>query len=267
MKFDILTEHKHASGVYIIRNSVNGKVYVGSAANFWKRYQKHANNLKNQNHHCAPLQRFAAKYGADKLRFEVLELTQLEKQALIECEQKWIDCLRCCDRESGFNLAPVAGSTLGVKHSEESRAARVGKRLSEETKRRLSEAHKGKSQKPFTEEQRERQRAAVSAAAKLKKGRPATPRTTEQREQQRAAVVAANTGRKMPPESVRKSAEARRGKKRSPEVGAKISAAFAAKREENPLFMRGKKPPRTAEHSRKIIEARRANAFARQSAV
>ena len=46
MQFNIPAEHKNASGIYIIRNSVNRKVYVGSAKSFYERYHGHCNRLK-----------------------------------------------------------------------------------------------------------------------------------------------------------------------------------------------------------------------------
>lgn len=224
MQFNIPAEHKNASGVYIIRNSVNAKVYVGSAVDFWKRYRKHRNNLKNTNHHSLPLQRFVDKYESKILRFELLEVIALCKVALLEAEQKWIIHYESSDRKKGFNMAPAAGSLLGYKHPFRKRAPH-----SEETRRIMSENRK-RNPILLTPEQRERQRTAVSAASRLRKGKPATPRTPEQEERRIASVRAANTGRKMPEEHKKKLSDARKGKKRDPAIGEKISQAHRARK-------------------------------------
>lgn len=244
MQFNIPVEHKNASGVYIIRNSVNAKVYVGSAINFRKRHCKHLSSLKIGNHHSQHLQRFVSKCGEACLSFELLESTELTQEAMICCEQKWIDFYNASDRRKGYNMAPTAGSSLGCKRSDE-------------TKRTLSE-HRKNNPTLLTPEQRERQRAAASTAAKLRKGKPATPRTAEQKERQRAAVIAANTGRKMSPEAVRKSAEARKGKKRDPAVGEKIRAALAAKKAAGVVLGRAKGTILTEQQRQNISAGKRA---------
>ena len=79
------------SGIYQIRNLVNGKVYVGSAVNLRARMQSHFGELKNNKHNNRHLQRAYDKYGLDKFVFEVLEY--VEKDMLLEREQYYIDTL------------------------------------------------------------------------------------------------------------------------------------------------------------------------------
>src|SRR3970040_1255088 len=50
-------------GVYKILNVMNGKVYVGSAANFKSRWKFHLGQLRYGNHHSITLQRAYNKYG------------------------------------------------------------------------------------------------------------------------------------------------------------------------------------------------------------
>jgi group I intron endonuclease len=89
MQFNIPAEHKHASGVYIIRNSVNSKVYVGSAVNFRKRFYKHCHSIRKGQHNSVHLQRHADKHGIGTLSFEVLQLC--EASDLREQEQDWLN--------------------------------------------------------------------------------------------------------------------------------------------------------------------------------
>ena len=61
-------------GIYAIRNTANGKLYVGSAISIARRWQVHRSNLKTGVHRCNPLQRAYAKHGVDAFFYEVLEL-------------------------------------------------------------------------------------------------------------------------------------------------------------------------------------------------
>jgi group I intron endonuclease len=72
MQFNISDEHKNASGVYIIRNTVNDKVYVGSAKKSSSRYSGHLYQLRKGVHHSVTLQRFVQKYGLEALVFDRL---------------------------------------------------------------------------------------------------------------------------------------------------------------------------------------------------
>lgn len=200
MQFNIPAEHRKASGVYIIRNSVNDKVYVGSAQNFKTRFYNHSRTLRLAQHHAIGLQRFVDKYGLKELSFELLELA--EPDNLVQCEQKWMDYYCCCEYAKGFNTLPAAGSPRGYKHSAETRAKLVAAHknrgpVSAETRAKQSAVHKGKIVSAET-------RAKKSASGK---GRICTPET-------RAKISAAN-----------------RGKQRSAEV--KAAMAIAGVRPEN----------------------------------
>jgi group I intron endonuclease len=146
MKFNIPAEHKNASGVYIIRNSLNDKVYVGSAVNFATRFYGHFSQLKNDKHHSKLLQRFVTKYGLETLSFELLELTVSEKEAIIQCEQKWLDTYQSFNKTQGFNSCSIAGSTMGVRPNAATRlklsAAKKGRVFSAEHRQKMSEAAK-----------------------------------------------------------------------------------------------------------------------------
>jgi group I intron endonuclease len=65
-------------------------------------------------HHSAFLQNSWKKHGKAAFSFEVLELIPV-KEHLIAREQFWIDALGASKRATGFNIAPMAGSTLGMK--------------------------------------------------------------------------------------------------------------------------------------------------------
>lgn len=162
------------SGIYAIRNMVNGKLYVGSAISLKQRWHVHRSSLRRKKHHSIKLQRSWDKYGEASFEFVVLEPVT-DKDDLIPREQYWIDLLNVVD--DGFNYAAIAGSLLGfkfseaarakmsaslmgnqnakgVKHTEQTRAkitaGLIGRRHSEETKKKMSDFNKGKVFSPET---------------------------------------------------------------------------------------------------------------------
>lgn len=187
LKFEI------PSGIYAIRNVVNGKVYVGSAVNLRIRWKNHRNGLIKQTHHNRHLQGAFNKYGESNLQFIVLEFVS-DVNSLVNREQVHIDSHQAANKKYGYNLAPTAGNCLGVKMPPEAIA-------------KTAAAHRGMKRSAET-------RALISAAGKGKK----IPQHVID------AVVRAHKGKKMSPEAIAKSANSRRGKKLSPEHRAKITA-------------------------------------------
>lgn len=145
------------SGIYQIKNQINGKRYIGSAVSIRHRWAQHLNDLCRGKHHNTHLQRAFNKYDEAIFVFEILEETKLEN--LIEWEQHYFDTLK-----PEYNISPTAGSSLGVRHSEETRAKmciamtgernsnygktgeqhpRYGKRHSAKTRAEMSIAHMG----------------------------------------------------------------------------------------------------------------------------
>lgn len=147
-------EHR-VPAIYRITNLVNGKIYVGQTVDFYNRYHKHKNSVRDNSAGGRAIVAAFRKYGFEKFKFEILESPAIGE--LTEREQFWIDSLCACKKEIGYNLAPAAGSCLGVKHSKETREkvsrASSGRKHSEQTKRLMSQIHKGKR---LTEEHRKR---------------------------------------------------------------------------------------------------------------
>lgn len=116
-----------------------GKVYIGSAINYGKRYNQHTSALNNDRHSSVKLQRAWNKYGKEAFSFLVVEV--VESHLMIEREQFYIDLFDCARK--GYNICPVAGNTLGRMHSHETRKKisikATGRKASEETKRKMSE--------------------------------------------------------------------------------------------------------------------------------
>lgn len=133
-----------ATGVYAIRNKLNGKLYVGSAAkSFYDRWHIHLSDLRSDKpHHSRYLQRSWGKHGEEAFEFIVLENCPPEQ--CIEREQWWLDETQSADSEFGYNMSPTAGSPLGIKRSEatKQRTSEGAKNRTDEAKKRFHEATK-----------------------------------------------------------------------------------------------------------------------------
>lgn len=158
------------TGVYLIENVANGRRYVGSAASLKKRWREHRRQLAEGRHHSRFLQRAWDKYGPLFFKFQVV--AYCDKANLLFYEQRLIDGLN-----PDYNVAPVAGSQLGYRHTDETRekmsiarrrnpsSPRKGMTHSAESKAKISESRKGKGGGPRSPERL----AKISAALK---GRP-----------------------------------------------------------------------------------------------
>lgn len=174
------------SGIYLITHIASLRQYVGSSANLELRWLDHQNSLQRKRHHSRYLQRVWNKYGADAFQWEILEECPTEK--LLSREQWYLD-----NWEVVFNTCRIAGSPLGIKHTEESRRnmseAHKGKRLSEAAKEKLRIFNTGLKQKPYSESRRKN----MSDAQKGK----CVPKAV------RAKISETMKGRKHTPEAIR----------------------------------------------------------------
>jgi group I intron endonuclease len=108
------------SGVYGIRHTASGRIYVGSAKDIRARIYQHLGALLSRKHHSRYLQNAWNKYGQSAFTLILLEKGVIER--LIEREQFWIDHFD--SYENGFNARPKAESMRGVKWSKAQNKAR-----------------------------------------------------------------------------------------------------------------------------------------------
>lgn len=122
------------SGIYLIINTITGKLYVGSSINLYKRRYEHSLHLENGTHKNNHLQLSWNKYGSDVFHFCIVE--ECDAKDLIRIEQLWINATPNC-----YNLSLIAGSTLGKSHSEETKLkiskTRTGHKWSEASKNKI----------------------------------------------------------------------------------------------------------------------------------
>ena len=107
--------------IYVIRNSVTGRCYIGSSINPRKRWNEHRSALNNRRHENSHLQRAWWKYGADAFSFTVAEYVDDESQ-LATREQAQLEQ----HRPMVYNIGTSTETPWrGQKFSPEHRAALV----------------------------------------------------------------------------------------------------------------------------------------------
>ncbi|UXR28929.1 G-I-Y Y-I-G endonuclease [Bacillus phage Nachito] len=220
---------KKAMGIYGIRNTLDGKIYVGSSINVRKRTQDHIGLLRRDKHPNEHLQRAWSKYGEDN--FEVILLEEVNEDNRWDREQHYIDLYDSQNMKFGYNKAkaepkaPLSeetkrklseinkGKKLTEEHKRKLSEAGKGRVFSEESKKKISESHKGKK---FSKESREKM-------SKSKK-KVMTPERMREIGAQRKNMV-------MSDETKKKISEKRKGQKLSPEHKAKCADALKRWRE------------------------------------
>lgn len=107
----ILKENSNFPGIYVIKNSINGKIYVGKSKNCYKRLHQHMTDIKidnrnyNENSH---LLNAVKKYGEDNFEYYLVEKFDIKdsnlEQLLTEKELYWIKELDSLNPNKGYNL-------------------------------------------------------------------------------------------------------------------------------------------------------------------
>lgn len=207
------------TGVYAIRNTVNGKSYIGSAAgSFSGRIREHLKCLKGNYHVNKHLQASWNKHGIDC--FECLILEQCSPEECLAVEQKYLDAY-FGEGKPLYNICPTAGSRLGTKLSPEACKRNGdrfrGKPLSQSQKDNISKAQTGSKR---SEEARKRMKEAQGNPEARNRMRLVFS-TPEMREKQRRN----QTGKKHTMESRAKMSVARQGKPMPLSMRMKLSAS------------------------------------------
>lgn len=232
-----------SAGIYIILHHASGKLYVGSAINLARRHGEHQRMLRRNDHENIHLQKAWNRHGYEAFSFIVLLICA--PSDLIYYEQRAIDYYKA---EVGwrqmYNSNPNAKSNLGRPMSAKSYAMllerlkgnqytkghrlsdehkakiriattrrNLGSKLSEETKRKIGNANRGRVRSPET-------RAKLSAAGK---GRKLSPEHIT-----KLASSPRFSGRRHSEESRRKISARLKGRSRTDEERAKNSVALLA---------------------------------------
>lgn len=135
--------YKQNPGIYKIVNTVNGLVYIGSSNCIQRRWYEHKSTLNRNVHGNDYLQKAWSKYGAEAFEFHVLE--NCEVCDLVAREAHWINEYDAFNRNKGYNLTDTERRSLSEETKAKLSKAHKGKKLSEETKRKLSELNTGRT--------------------------------------------------------------------------------------------------------------------------
>lgn len=182
-------------GIYKITNIVNGKIYIGQSTNLKKR----KNDYKGC--HCKSQPKIynsIKKYGWDNFTFDILfncsveELSRLEYDTyMLYCEKVGHDMMLNCIVGGGTTMfiseetRNKISNTLkgryigdknpnfGVKHTEESlkkmRDVNIGRELSDEVKKKISDSTKGEKNHFYNKKHSEESKNKMSESKKGKK--------------------------------------------------------------------------------------------------
>lgn len=230
------------SGIYMIKNLINGRIYIGQSRHISERIKTHKKDLRNGYHHNEHLQNAYNKYGLDNFSFELVESCSIED--LDERERFWIEYYGSF--ESGYNLTSGGESN---------------KIISEESRKKNSEAVKALWQDPEIKEKWMASRNYKSGEENPNFGREHTKEAC-------AKMSASRVGKKASEETKQKMSAAHSGEnnfcygkkgKDHPSYGHRLSDEEKKRRSEkmkganNPMFGR----PVSEETRKKIGNAHR----------
>jgi group I intron endonuclease len=102
-------ERKKPAGIFQVKNTVNGKILLGSSLNLEGPLNSHKFMLSIRMHNNKILQKEWNEYGADKFVFEILEVVKIKddphfdlNDELTLLEQIWVEKLQPFG-ERGYN--------------------------------------------------------------------------------------------------------------------------------------------------------------------
>ena len=199
------------SGVYKLTNKLNGRIYIGSAKEFKRRWSQHAKRLKSGKHSNKFLQADYNKCGEEAFVFEVIEVIEGPQENRLLVEQTYIDqhydeqqqCYnltrsvnkrgpRChsynpeqtatrrkenpnrhrwSEEEKKAISAKLRGHIVSEETRQKLREKSLGKKHTEESKRKCSESNKGKHREHLFDP--EIRQKALEASVEARKGKPA----------------------------------------------------------------------------------------------
>lgn len=250
------------SGIYLIKNTVNSKSYIGSTSNLSVRKSQHFRSLARNTHKNPHLQASFNKYGIETFEFSVIEYCPVEK--LLEREDFYIHCLQSNNREKGYNIEEAFRCKMSEETKKKISIALTGKpghpvseeqklnlslrmrgvknclghKLSDEHKRKISAAGKGRKRAPLSEEQKlflSTLRKGAKHSEKTKKRMSGIRKGRVPSEEHRKRISESQKGRTFTEEHKKKLSEAWAKRQVSEETKIKMALSQKARREKDRL--------------------------------
>lgn len=177
IKFEIklIKENCSCPGIYVIKNSINGKIYVGKSKNCYHRLNQHLYDIKtpernyNENVH---LLNAINKYGIENFdyylveKFDESDVEKLEK-LLSERELYWMKELDSLNREKGYNLRY---DSEGKCYCSKETSQKITNRLKKEWESGIRDGHSDKLKEYWENcgEERKKQQSEIMSKNKTK---------------------------------------------------------------------------------------------------
>lgn len=199
------------AGIYKL-TSPSGKVYIGQSINLEKRINSYKNlHCKGQ----TKLYNALLKYGFDNFKIDILWSTEDDTNIIFILNQFEKDFINLYDAvETGYNLRTGGENSLMSEESKRKNSeAQKGKKHSEETKLKMSEYHKGKK---------------VSEETKLKLSKRHKGKIIS--EETKLKISESQKGRKHSEETKRKMSESSKGYIKSEEHRRNLSESLKGKK-------------------------------------
>lgn len=210
-----------SAGIYKLTCNANDKIYIGKSVNIRRRVYDHAHCRKRGK--CGTyLKNAIIKYGWAAFSVEVLELVENfnaseDNISLLEKESYYIELFESYNKDKGYNICKFSNDSAGVpksqEHIEKIRKGNIGKKRSDETKRRMSIAKLGNTNmlgKKHSEDTKAKMKKSKSEEIKGKKRKPMSEETKEKIRQK-------NIGRVVPEERKERIRQSSLGKPKSEE--------------------------------------------------
>ena len=134
-------------GVYWYRNKINDKRYIGSTRDFEVRWAYHEWKLENNKHENRYLQKAWNKHSKANFVWEIVEKVEDDREAALNREQYYLDLW--WDTGLLYNISRKANCIcfedghLPAEHRANISEALMGHEVTQETRDKLSESHKG----------------------------------------------------------------------------------------------------------------------------
>lgn len=201
--------------VYKHTNKINGKIYIGITSQKPNKRWQNGYGYKDNQHFYRAIQ----KYGWDNFEHEIL-YEDLEEEIALSKERELIELYHSNDPNLGYNKDN--GGAMGrmtPEAIEKVRQWHLGRKLSEETKKKISEKRKGKyvgeNSGMYGKHHTEETKRKLSESAKARTG-------WKHSEETKKKIGAKHKGKIVSQETREKLSKANTGKKRTEEQKLKL---------------------------------------------
>jgi len=153
------------SGIYLIRNQINVKVYVGQSIHIWRRWYEHKKSAKRgDKSHLYEHKKSAKrgdkshlydairKYSVEAFTHELFE--ECQPELFDEREAYWMTHYDCRNPNKGYNLMPAGqrGRVMDDDCRERIASKLRGRKRDPEVVRRIAEKARGKKHSDETKQ-------------------------------------------------------------------------------------------------------------------